>query len=665
MKKLFISLMMVVTMFVAGVTLSACGSKMVKLTFSVESESEPLVKLVVKQNDVEVEGRGYNYNLQKGLNLRVEIIAKTCGVDFSQLIVKVNGLDKSIITNRNYDCSKDSTDYVYGNFTLADIQENLDVSIQGVRQMNVTYGFEIENADDETAVANMQNAYIDVDGNGQYVNFYEFVSNPESKLERSFSNEDYNSFNLRFGDAEKGDDIFNLYGTKSIRLRSSQGVETDALFSFTTSGNNIVSFSNIKEKEYTIVVDFKDLSYKEYSIVKPNDNLNYSIEVPVSTNFMTEKTLIVKKSDKRESLVYDNIKVYLNNKSLEIAEDCDLQNDTNLRFIIPKGITPFSTSQYGDAYYTVRVEGISYKDESFDVTFLQNSEVEQQSVINTKFYLLDEQGEPLGEIPQENGKYVVAKGEKVALFWQYKFNEELGVLVSKFNLYDFDVLATERILVQNDVVTPEVSAENGEDNSSEKEPEENPNPDIPPVVEEPIYETKSSTYSLFDKIDFALKETQTIVLDENYTLKVFFNEERQVFDSMQLEFSCENEKELAFDNFKTYSQEVNIAYDFESEVVSGVEYFVDASAETEWESLQKGEDKKLRVEAGQKIVFRLRGTGYVEETQFKIENDHIVTNQVGYNSYQQDGVFYSEFRFIISDNQFEELQSLKLVSVEG
>ena len=91
MKKLFVSLSMVVMMFTIGVILSACGSDMIKLKFSIQKESEPLVDVVVKQDNKIIEGRGLNYNLQKGINLRVEIVAKRAGVDFRNLLSKLMG----------------------------------------------------------------------------------------------------------------------------------------------------------------------------------------------------------------------------------------------------------------------------------------------------------------------------------------------------------------------------------------------------------------------------------------------------------------------------------------------------------------------------------------------------------------------------------------------
>lgn len=665
MKKLFVCLAMAVTMFALGITLSACGSDVVKLTFSVEQESEPLVRVVVKQDNKEIEGRGYNYNLQKGLNLRVEIVAKEYGVDFSQLVVKVNGQNKSIIANRDYDCSMESENLVYGNFTLANIDEKLNISIEGVRQMSIAYKFEVENAEDETAIANMQNAFIDVQGNGQYQNFYSFVTNPDSRLERTFNDDNFNSFNLRFADPETGDDIFNLYGTDAIKIRSASGVVSSASYAFTSNGDNIVSFSNVKEKEYTIVVDFKDLTYKEYSVIKPQDNLNYSVEAPVSINYVTEGVVTVKKSDKRDSLVYDNVKVYLNDRLLELAPDCDLQNDTNLRFVVPKGITPFSTSQYGEAYYTIRVEGISYNDESYDVNIAQSEGVQEQSILNTKLFLLDSEGERVGEIPEENGKYVVAKGEKVALFWEYKYDEEIGTLVSRYNLYDFDIVVGDKILTDVGGDEPVTVAE-GEDEGKTENP--NPNPEGPELPEEPDVPQEQvieTILSLVDKIDLTLKENQTIAFEDGYVLRVYFNEERQVFDSMQLEFSSENAKEFRFENFTNFAQEMNISYDFESDVINAVEYYVEISSDVEWLPLEFATDKKIRVEAGQKIVLRLCGDAYVEGADFTLENMNVVVGQPEVSKVSQDGVYYTELRYVISDNQFEEIQNFKLIDARG
>lgn len=674
MKKLFVSLAMVVMMFAAGVALSACGSDNVKLTFSVEKASEPLVKVVVKQNNQEVEGRGYNYNLKKGVNLRVELVAKTFGVDFSQVVVKVDGAEKSIIKNKEYDCSFGSENLVFGNFTLAGLDKDSKVTIAGVKESSVSYDFEVENLEDETAIANMKSAFIDVDGNDEYQDFYEFVTNPESKIEKSFTQENFNSFRLRFGNADRGDVIFDLDNSDAFRVKDEEGNLVRATFPLNVSGGYYtVTFPNITQNKYTIVVDFKQLNLLQYTVIKPDDNLNYSISAPEFLNYESEGVVTVSKSTQRQTVVYDEMKVCLNELELQLDPTCDIENDSVLRYLIPSKITPFSTSIYGDLFYTIRIENLTYTDESFAVKFSEDV-ANEESMFEQALYLLDDAGQKVDKIPLEGGEWTVVKGEKVALYWEYKYDQDAGCFVSKYDLFDFDVVVGDVFLIEENPNPPTEQFASEEDKDPDEkpdekpeEPEPDPNPDQPGPDEPelPKYETINTTLSLAGLVDMTTKQTQTIEIAEGYLLTAFYDEEKGGFYAMQVEFSCENNKVLSFANFKNFGQDVNISFAFEDARIATVEYNLGSDIEPNWILLERNVVKKVGIEAGQKMVFRLGGTSYVDIANFEAWNElGLLENPIS-STYTQNGIYYTELIFTVSYLQPTSLQEIKLVSTRG
>ncbi len=645
MKKLFVCLAMAVCLFVAGLTLSACGSDNVKLSFSVDRESSDYVEIVVKQGDKTIEGRGNNYNLKKGLNLRVELVASKYGVDFSGLVVKVDGKDKTVIKNRDYDCAIGSDNLVYGNFTLANINDDLKVSIAGVKQVSVSYAFEVENAEDETAKLNMQNTFIDIDEDGTFESFYDFVSSEEPKFERAFSDENFNSFRIRFGDAEKGDDIFDLFNAQPFKLRDENGNETVASCTLSASlGYYTVTLPNVKEQNYTIVVNFKDLSYRRYTINAPQANINYTVTAPSIIDYLTGGIVNVAKSTVRDTLVYDNMKVFLNDLQLELAEESNLQTDSVLRYVIPSGITPFSTSEFGEVNYTIKVKDISYNDTVYQVSI---SDDEQTQGLNPKLYLLDGDGEKIGEIPNEDGKLSVVKGEKVALFWKYSFDSALNGVVSKYDLYDFNIQVGNIHLLEE---TPNLVDEETEPNLEEPET--------------PKYDIVTTTLSLKNKIDLTKTENQSVELSDGYILTAFYDETRNRYLSFQLEFDCEIDKEISFTEFKNFAQDLKISYDFQDSRVSGVEFAV-ISEDTDWTLLQRNSQIIKTVKSEETIAFRVSGSIYFSETAFDVQMGSGVLKKDKVESYTQNGVLYTEFRYVVTDLQPVEKQSVEFVSLLG
>lgn len=275
----------------------------------------------------------------------------------------------------------------------------------------------------------------------------------------------------------------------------------------------------------------------------------------------------------------------------------------------------------------------------------------------------------------DGGKHIVVKGETVALFWEYNYDETTGSFVSKYDLFDFDILVGDVYVVEPEEGEVSPMAEGEEEKEPEKEPDKEPDPEpipdpeppeIPdPEPEGPEYETIVSTLSVGGKIDKTCMGTQVVEIAEGYLLTAFFDEGKNGFSGMQLEFSCENDKEISFGNFKNFKQDVNVSYDFDDEDILSVEVDVSNSDEAEWVTLERNVDELVNVEAGQWIVFRLGGDAFVDASKFEVESTFAVLKNPEIASYNQEGTFYTEFKFMVSNNQFSNIQNVKLVSVRG
>lgn len=645
MKKFFVCLSMAVLMFCAGITLVACGSKTVKIKFSVEGASDPLVQLVVKnKNDEEVEGRGSDFNVSKGTDLRVYLVAKMYGIDFSGVSVMVDGVEKYIFKDNDYSCAYGSENLTYGSFTLPRVEKNTSVSVVGVKEQTVTYNFEVLNTDDETAVEIMNNTYIDPEKDGTYENFYEFVTNPESEIVKKISDENSNSFNLRVGGEEKGDDIYDFYNTPPIALRSGGGDVVKGEFTFTSDGYYDVSFPKVDEKNYTIVVDFKDLSYRQYSVTLPENNTNFSISGPQSLDYTTTAEVVVTKSTTRKTLVYDTMKVYINDLELQLAEGSDLSTDEAVTYVVPDHITPFSTSETAQSMYTIRVEDITYTDETFPVsiptTFGDNEDKSPTLV------LLDEEGANMGEPLKEGDNYIVVKGEKVALMWEFKFDEEKQTYFSQFDLFDFDVLMGDVLPVEA-VASDDLEEEDGGDSD----------------LDEPKFQTVVTTLSLTGKIDRTRQEEQTVEVAEGYSLTVFCDEKTSRFTGAQLEFTCENSKEISFGNYKDFSEKMNASYNFSIDAVTSVEVDVSGSDSADGTALERGTAQEFDVTCGQTVVFRLKGTAFVDVASINLQDDSGMLEYVEVQTYNEGNDYYTELIYKVTNYQFSTAQNVKLVAV--
>lgn len=669
MKKLFVSFAISCMILIAGVTLASCGKEYTNVAISVDAESDSLMQLVVKVDGKEIEGRGYNFNIETGSNVRVELVAKEHGVDFSEATVTVNGVGRSIIKNRDYDMAYGSEDLVYGNFTLPNLDEDLSVVVSGVKQISITYDFDVQNVEDETAIANMKLAYIDPDGDGGYESLYDFVTNPESKITREYSAENFNSFKIIFGRVENGAEIFDLTNSTSVpfKLRDSDGVEQNATYSLMSSGEYVVTLPDVTEQSYTIVVDFADLKYQEFSITVPDDNLNFSVTAPVSLNYFTGGEIVVAKSAVRDSLVYDNMKVFLNDLELQLDPECDVAEDSNLIFLIPENITPISTSMYGEVYYTLRVEGIEYNAESYEVSIVESQNPDVLAMMSPSLCLVGDNGENLGEIPKQDGKYVVVKGEKVALFWEYNLNSQ-NQIISKYDLYDFDIQMGDIVLVEETPTpeepteepveqTPEVLSDEGSEQGTQ-EPEDTEDGEEEEI---PTYETVITTLSIGGKLALTGETDEVVELADGYNLRAIYDASTGRFDSLQLEFSCENDKEISFSNFKIYSEDILVTHDVEDGRFSSVEFAV-ISEETLWSQLEKGSQKQIEVEVGQVVAFRLVGSTYALSTDFGVTDNGLVEDEVEVVTYNQGENYYTEYRFKISPVQFTTTPELKFIA---
>jgi hypothetical protein len=635
MKRFFVGFAMACFMLIAGISLCACGSTTVTVSFSADSECDELVQFVVKSNGEVIEGRGDNYVFDKGKNLRVEIVATSCGVDFSNAVVTANGKQKSIVKNKDYDPAYSSEDFVYGTITLANLDEDLTVVISGVKTTSVVYDFEVENLDNEKAIDCMKMTYIQVDEEEEYENFYDFVTSENSTLTHSFSDQYFNAIKIRFGSAQREQYIFDVLSANPFSLRLSNGDLRSAEYAFdVSSGLYLVKFSNIVEQHYTIVADFSTLTYSNYTIIAPQSTVNYTISAPITTSYDVEQTLTIQKNTLRQSVVYDYIKVCLNELELALADDCDIEDDV-LTYVIPSGITPYTTSTYGEVLYQLTVDGVTFSADTHQLTVADFVDDEVAKTLKDfKVYLLNEDGEKLFELPQENGFYTVVEGEKIGLCWNYDYDEENESYVSKYDILDFTIKILDGVL-DDDV-------EDGETK----------------------YKTEETKIFVGQNITDCTNG-QVVTLADGSVLRAICDLENSVITSVQFEFSCSSDREISFEDFKAFKKTINVSYEFSDAAAANVTdvQYATISDITNWQSLSSGSVEAVEVENGSTFAIRVLGSTYVLASEFELGETNLTSGESEVLTYKQGETYVTEFRYTISNVQSKTAQDFKFVSL--
>lgn len=98
MKKILSMLTICCVSLLAGVFLCSCSNDAYNVQFSMDEKTEQYVELGFSTAGEKIEiGEKKKFKVASGDAVKVEITAKQHGVDFSNLVITVNGTDQEII----------------------------------------------------------------------------------------------------------------------------------------------------------------------------------------------------------------------------------------------------------------------------------------------------------------------------------------------------------------------------------------------------------------------------------------------------------------------------------------------------------------------------------------------------------------------------------------
>ncbi|MBP3431935.1 MAG: hypothetical protein J6K39_03690 [Clostridia bacterium] len=571
MKKLLSIFSVFCFTLIAGVCLTACQGVTDQIISFKEYDKNVYEVTLLKDGETMTSDENGKFAVTTEDEITVKISAVKYGVDFSELVVKINNQSKSLNLNKNYS-GVAGGDLYYGWFTIPmkQIKSDVEVDISGAKQMQSTFTFEATNLADDSVVEKLTGAKINLETiGGEYVNLYTYLtSEAEKTYTRTYDATEgnantYRTFKLKFEYDQK--EVVGIYDFSEQNLpftiKTANGVER-AIAGCTLVNDNyyLVDLGDIgEEKAYTIVVDFSLLKFKKFQISRPVSNSAYAVELGSSTiDYSQEGTVAVSKLLDDSIADYSNMKVKLNNLELEEVVVPEPVENVSV-YKIPKHITPEIVG--GTNVYTLKIEGIEYKVDFYSLYANSTDGGEENPLVIPEITGLDEEGNKIsvGTVGS-NGQHVVFDGQKVAVVWSYR--QVGGNYRTVYDLYDYN-----------------------------------------------IYGNGTKILNIKEQIGEATENVEKTV--GVYTLKATYNATTQKFDSFSLEFVCSEDVIFTFRDFVKHQKSAKIGYSFDDSRVEGVSFAIIDNAEAaaqiaEWTSLTGKDDlRQMAVYAHQYVAFRL------------------------------------------------------------
>lgn len=618
MKKLFLFVAAVCFSFSMALLLSACGeTEQYKIEINQIATETEFFDVVLKDGNKNLVSENNTYMVDAESNIKVEIYAKKNGVSFDDLAIKVGNINKAIIKNNKYSLVPNQGELYYGYFSLANINADLRLTLSGVKQATSTFNFVIDDIEDKTVVEKLKLTQISLDNSeDNFVNFYDYLSGEgEKKFTRTFDGEDnYNEFKTL---KVKFDGVipFDLNTSYPFSISAEEETIKSVEKMERVEDSFVVDLGQVGDKKnYTINVDYKNLKYQDFSIALPKDNLTYSASVDASkTNYSQERIITIQKLQDSSKVDYSEMKVYANELLLDKVEDSE--TETEVKFILPKGITPASVG--GRDKFEIKVEGINYTAETYTMTVKTDVNLLNTQWILPQYFYIDENNE-LQDVAGVNsdGSAISIEGDTNCLKWGYVYD---GGYSCNYDLYNYDVFCGETKL-----------------------------------------------FNLQELLTYHTEDFEEDILEGEFKLKAFFNAESKCFDNFQLEFVSNKDLELSFKNFVEFEKRVQIGYTFDDRRVLGLEVGVENYAQTEELQtvfIEKNNTAEFTVKGGQILVIRIAtGNETVGLYEFRLNNSKFSHAwEDGKQFINEDGQRFTECRFVVSDFQFNEIVDIQLV----
>lgn len=628
MKKILSMLTICCVSLFAGVFLCSCSNDAYNVQFSMDEKTEQYVELGFSTAGEKIEiGEKKKFKVASGDAVKVEITANQYGVDFSNLVITVNGADQEIILNSKYSPFSSGESLMYGHFVLAK-GKNCKIELSGVDKITSTFSFDAVGLDDEEVVSKLKMTQVCVtfddldDETGEtapeYKNLYDLVTAEERfSFTRTFDEREelYNRYNSIRVEIE-GVIPFDLENANPFGIMGQNGVADPVVMTqygdiYVLGLGELLSYN-----DYKIVVDYSNIEYRTFNISLPEKNMTYEVLIDKEIiNYNQEGLVSVKKLLDSSKIDYTNMKVSINTLELEKVGESD--DGLTVQFKIPKNITPCTTG--GGNVYRISVSGYQYLVPSY---ILRANSIEGLSLANPliipSIWLVNDNGDKLGfSGVNENGEYTSLEGLRNAVIWSYNYDEVNQAYYSKSDLYDYDINANQEKILN--------------------------------VKEQLAGATADVTKSIAG----------------GYTFKAFYNSTTGKFDSFQLEFVCSKETTFEFTNFQDFTKNIDVSYSFEDPRIERIEYAIATEnsdfQNLEWAELTKDESIKLAVTGQAVVCFRLTSQSPIGSHEFKIENQKISNSKMEPLSVSADGKIYTVLRYIVSNIQYDGDMSFKLV----
>lgn len=628
MKKILSMLTICCMSLLAGIFLCSCSNDTYNVQFSMDEKTEQYVELGFSAAGEKIEiGEEKKFKVASDDAVKIEITANQYGVDFSNLVITVNGTEKDIILNSKYSPFSSGESLMYGHFVLAK-GKNCNIELSGVDKITSTFSFDAVGLDDEEVVSKLKMTQVCVtfddldDETGEtapeYKNLYDLVTAEEKfSFTRTFDEieELYNRYSSIRVYIE-GVIPFDFENAKPFGIMGQNGVADPVVMTQYGDGYVLNLGELLSYNDYKIVVDYSNIEYRTFNISLPEKNMTYEALIDKETiNYNQEGLVSVKKLLDSSKVDYTNMKVSINTLELEKVGESD--DGLTVQFKIPKNITPCTTG--GGNVYRISVSGYQYLVPSY---ILRANSIEGLSLANPliipSIWLVNDNGDKLGfSGVNENGEYTSLEGLRNAVIWSYNYDEVNQAYYSKSDLYDYDINANQEKILN--------------------------------VKEQLAGATADVTKSIAG----------------GYTFKAFYNSTTGKFDSFQLEFVCSKETTFEFTNFQDFTKNIDVSYSFEDPRIERIEYAIATEnsdfQNLEWAELTKDESIKLAVTGQAVVCFRLTSQSPIGSHEFKIENQKISNSKMEPLSVSADGKIYTVLRYIVSNIQYDGDMSFKLV----
>ncbi len=651
MKKLIVVLLFACMTLFSGVILSSCGEDAGNKTITVTDASgltEIRIRDIGRDKDVYLEGVNGRFTVSYHANLKVEINASVYGVDFSNLVVEVNGTDyvtgNGIFdTNRDYDAYSpiaEKGSLYYGYFTLPYIESNVNIRISNVRKVSSIFTFEGENLEETQSY--LQHTQINLNPNTEeYVNLYEFLSDETTSksVAREYdytldpAENKYRAFKLKF------DGVNPFEFNDIVPFSVSSGDKTfDEVSLVACEGCFIVDLGaqSIGEEEvYNIVVDFSGVTLRNFDVSLPEANKTFSVEASQMTvdilnvgDFALTLTKNMEDAVDEVTADYSEMEVLANGTALVFDEESGT-------YKFPENLySPYET-EFGGEVFDINVRGIKYKKGEEELQpIVLNCNLSDISItkesMNLRMHLASDTENFLPFGLDAEGNVIGLDGQKYVISWEFVHDEENNyhTVILPYDV-EFAVEGSEDVLFNLSNVLPA------------------------------------------DNTDLAENVFTKQIGDD--TLRATYNTNTRRFDKFELEFTChaepdevegdETQKSMSFAvKVKPYNKNLDLILGFDDDTATYEAAIYDASNPlTDWSSLSKNSPLTMQVREGQLIAIKITSSSEIDYSMYDIERQAVAVLMDGFEDLSKDSQIIYVIKFRVTDLYEETNQEFKLL----